>query len=108
MPHDETWSVVEHKTFNLKPSTLRPYFELYRSIGRSIQEHHLGTMLGYYVVDVGPQNQVISLWKFTDALDRQRRRGALVADPAWRDYALKVKPFIDSMHIKLLRVAPLA
>ena len=48
------------------------------------------TVLGEPVLvsttEVGPLNQVVHVWKYASQGDREQRRDAMAADPAWGDY----------------------
>jgi hypothetical protein len=46
------------------------------------------------------------MWAYKDLNDRERRRDALVADPAWGQYLAKATDFVASMENKVLRPAP--
>jgi hypothetical protein len=59
-------------------------------------------MIGYFASESGPLNQVIHLWGYRDAADRERRRASLLADPAWQAYVKKIRPLIVRQKTKLL------
>ena len=58
------------------------------SVSAAIQrlERHLGAPLGYYTTEVGDVNEVVHIWQYADAADRERRRAALESDPQWLAY----------------------
>ena len=41
--------------------------------------------------------------RFADAGDRERRRAALEADPAWQAYRAKASPYVLEMCSRILR-----
>lgn len=75
--------IVECRHYTLKPGRLADYLEAYGDEGYALQARYLGEALGWFVVDVGPQNQVIHLWSYADMADMQRRRADMAADPQW-------------------------
>jgi NIPSNAP len=50
----------------------------------------LGNCLGWYLVKEGRQDQVVHLWAYQSRADREARRDALYANPAWQDYVSEV------------------
>ncbi len=96
--------IVDLRTYTLKPGTMNAYVKAYVDEGHGIQVHHLGRPLGWYVChDIGPMNQIVHIWEYDDLMDRERRRGAMFADPAWLAYLAKVTPILVSQECKILR-----
>ena len=50
------------------------------------QQKHLGRCLGWYTAVEGMLNQVVHMWGYENQGDRETRRAAMVADPAWGEY----------------------
>ncbi len=82
--------LIDHRTYTLHPHKLRAWLELYERYGLPVQKKHLGPLVGYFVSDIGPLNQVIHLWSYDSIEDRARRRAALAADPGWVDFLKRV------------------
>ncbi len=96
--------IIDHRTYTLKPGTLPLYVKAYVDEGHAIQIMHLGTPLGWYVShDIGQLNQIVHLWQYDDLADRERRRAAMMADPAWLAYLAKVVSYMDHQENKILR-----
>ena len=72
---------------------------------RSIQRGHLGQLVGYFHTDIGPLNQIVHIWAFDSLDDRDRRRNALAADPAWQAFMPSIQALIEEMESKILRPA---
>jgi hypothetical protein len=51
-----------------------------------LQQKYLGRCLGWYTAVEGSLNTVVHLWAYESQADREARRGALAADPAWAAY----------------------
>jgi hypothetical protein len=95
--------IIDHRTYTLKPGCLAEYLRLYETEGYAIQTGHLGQPVGWYTsMDIGELNQVVHLWGYDDLADRAKRRGAMAADPKWRDYAKKIHPHIVTQTTKIL------
>lgn len=93
----------EMRTYRLKVGALPDYLRLVRDIGLPVQRRHLGQLVGYFHTDIGPLNQVVHIWAYDGLDDRERRRNALAADPAWQAFLPSLQALIDDMDNKILR-----
>ncbi len=99
--------IVDHRTYTLRPGTIKDYLALYEEKGFPVQTRHLGEPLGWYVsMDIGPLNQIVHLWAYEDLADRARRRAALQADPEWQAFIAEGAKMIVHMENKILHPAP--
>jgi hypothetical protein len=101
--------IIDHRTYDIKPGCLPKFLQLYGTEGFPVQLKHLGQPYGYFTVtDIGPLNQVIHLWKYDSLADREAKRGALQADPAWQAYLAKSGEagYIARQENKILKAAP--
>lgn len=98
--------IVEERIYTLQAGTAAAYLAAYEEEGLAIQKPILGRLLGYYSTEFGPLNQVIHMWAYEDLAERTQRRGRLLADPAWKAYAAKVRPMVLTQENKLLLPAP--
>ncbi|HFA59413.1 MAG TPA: NIPSNAP family protein [Rhodospirillales bacterium] len=99
--------IVDHRTYTLRPGTIKDYVVLYERKGFPVQTRHLGMPLGWYVsMDIGPLNQIVHLWAYEDLADRARRREALQADPDWQAFIAEASKMILHMENKILHPAP--
>lgn len=98
--------IVEERIYTLQPGQAGAYLAAYEAEGMAIQKPILGRMIGYYSTEFGPLNQVIHLWGYEGLAERTERRARLLADPAWRTYAAKVRPMVLAQENKLLLPAP--
>lgn len=78
--------IIDLRTYTLRPGTMQRFLALYARDGRALQVHYLGEPVGHYVTEVGELNQLVHAWRYEDMADRDRRRAALDADPAWLAY----------------------
>jgi hypothetical protein len=74
------------RTYTCRPGTIGKHMKLYEAHGWETQRRHLGTPLLYGRTETGDVNSYVHVWVYEDAADRERRRAALMADPAWLDY----------------------
>lgn len=97
--------IVEQRTYTLKPLRTRDFLALYERAALPLQKKQLGRLVGFFVSEVGPLNQVVHLWAFDSLAERERRRQAMEADPLWPDYvnALRELDVILAQETKLLR-----
>jgi len=98
--------IYEERTYRLKTGTAPEYLRLVAEEGIAIQAGHLGRLIGYFSTDIGPLNQIVHIWAFDSLEDRERRRAALWADPAWQAFIPKIQRLIESMECKILKPAP--
>lgn len=97
--------LVDLRTYTMVPGRLKAFLELYEREGLPIQQKHLGNLLGYFVTETGDLNQVVHMWGYADAADREARRTAMEKDPDWIAYRKKSAEAGNVQHQanKLLR-----
>lgn len=78
--------IVEMRIYTITPGRVADFVELYENKALAIQKKYLGELLGFYVTEVGPLNQVVHLWRYESMGDRETRRARMDADPAWTQY----------------------
>jgi NIPSNAP len=97
--------IIEERIYTLHHGKVPEYLKLYGEEGRAIQLRILGCNVGYYSVDIGPQNTVIHLWAYQDIADRERRRASLAVDSDWQGYLPKIKPLMLTQDTRILKPA---
>jgi hypothetical protein len=100
-------TIVELRTYTFKPLRLRDFLSLYERAALPLQKKHLGHLVGFFVLEIGPLNQVVHLWAFESLADRERRRKALEEDSGWPTYvdALRALDIVLEQESKILRSA---
>ncbi|MFZ9809807.1 MAG: NIPSNAP family protein [Burkholderiaceae bacterium] len=81
--------IIDMRTYTMHPGRLKAYLDLYEKEGMAVQQGHLGKMIGYFTVEVGPQNQVVHMWGYQSMGEREAKRAAMESDPAWIAYRKK-------------------
>lgn len=97
--------IVEHRTYTLKALRTGEFLKLYERAALPLQIKYLGHMIGFYVSEIGPLNEVVHLWGFASLAERERRRSQMEADPSWTLYrqALLELDVVIDQNTKILR-----
>jgi hypothetical protein len=81
--------IIDLRTYTMVPGRLKAFLELYEREGLPVQRRHQGQPVGYFVTEIGSQNQVVHLWGYESMADREKRRAELEKDPEWIAYRVK-------------------
>lgn len=81
--------IFDLRTYTMVPGRLKAFLALYEAEGLPVQIRHQGRPVGYFVTEIGTNNQVVHLWAYESLADRERQRAALDADPEWMAYRAK-------------------
>jgi hypothetical protein len=95
--------ILDERTYAIRPAHVRTCLELYVAEGMALHVSHLGDLVGWFTSDTGVVNEVVHIWRYADAGDRERRRAAMEADPAWQDFRSKAAADVLSMRSRILR-----
>ncbi|HEX5285424.1 MAG TPA: NIPSNAP family protein [Polaromonas sp.] len=100
--------IVELRTYTVKPLRTSDFLQLYEQAALPLQKKYLGQLIGFFVSEVGPLNQVVHLWGFDSLAERERRRQQMELDPGWTLYrdALRELDVILQQDTKLLKSVP--
>lgn len=82
----ETALIIDERTYTCAPGRLAEYLEMHLRVALPIMRKYLGEPFGYFASETGELNQFVHMWRYEDFADRERRRDAMYADPAWLDY----------------------
>ena len=63
-------------------------------------------LVSYFVGDVGALNQLIHIWKFDNANDREAHWARLFSDDDFLAFAAKLRPNLLGQSNKLMKPAP--
>lgn len=94
--------IVEERIYTLHAGKVPVFLKAYEEHGLEIQKRILGTMVGYFFTEFGPQNQIVHMWAYRDLADRTERRARLAADPGWRKFREISAPLLLLQENKLL------
>jgi NIPSNAP len=102
--------LLDHRTYTVKPGTLAKHLKIYEEYGLAVQKKHLGEPLAYLIAESGELNTYVHIWVYKDAADRETRRAAMQADPAWHTFLAKSAEagYLIKQENKLMTPAPFA
>ncbi len=86
---------VEQRLYTCAPGNTGEFLRMYVEEGRAPQTRHQGQPIGYYVSEIGPLNQITTLWAYASLDDRVERRRALFEDPGWNVLSGQGAPAAD-------------
>ena len=98
--------VVDFRAYTLKTGTVAAFLELFQSEGLEPQQRILGNFMGLYRTEFGDINQIVMMFGYADAGEREQRRAALYRDPAFAAYLKKARELIVAQEVRLLVPAP--
>jgi hypothetical protein len=78
--------IVDVRIYTCFPNKLPAFVKLYEEKAWPLQLKYLENCLGWYTTVEGELNTVVHLWGYKDQGDREARRNAMAADPAWGEY----------------------
>ena len=105
---EERAMIVEHRTYTFRPGTVDGWLERYETGGLQIQKRHLGRFVGLYVSEIGRLHRIVLIWAYESLADRERRRAAMTADPAWQAFIQSVWALdaIQEQDVMVMNPAP--
>jgi hypothetical protein len=98
--------IVELRTYTVQSGAVAECLRIYEAEGLAIQKQVLGNLIGYFYSEIGPLNQIIHMWGFSDLNDRQQRRETLAKTPGWAKYHEKIRTLIISQETQIMNCAP--
>ncbi|MCC7275075.1 MAG: NIPSNAP family protein [Alphaproteobacteria bacterium] len=98
--------ILDQRTYTLHPGKLAEYLAAYEAEGYPIQTRHLGKPFGYFFTEVGTLNQIVHMWAYESMADREQKRAAMAADPAWQAWVKKGPGFFQHQENCILKSAP--
>ena len=103
--------IYELRTYTLKPGTLGDMVKAASTVSHPIRKDDYGKLEGYWVTEIGPLNQVMHLWSYSDLNERTRLRAELAKNARWNsEYTPLIRPLLMRQDIRLLNaiIAPVA
>ena len=78
--------IVDLRIYTCKPNRMGDFVKIYQELAWPLQQKYLGRCLGWYTTVEGELNRVVHMWGYDSQGDREARRKAMAADPAWGAY----------------------
>jgi hypothetical protein len=107
-PPKGTAVIVDLRIYTCRPNHLDAFVALYREHAWPLQQKYLGRCVGWYVTVEGQLNQVVHMWAYDSQADREQRRSAMAADPAWQAYLKKAAEAGYLVHMENRIIKPAA
>jgi hypothetical protein len=97
--------IADLRIYTTLPSRLPEFLKLYEELAWPLQLKYLENCLGWYSTVEGELNTVVHIWGYADQADRERRRNAMAADPAWGTYMKEgaARGLLIKMENRILR-----
>jgi hypothetical protein len=95
--------IVDVRTYTLMPRKMASYLQIFEAQGLPVQHRHGLQLLGYYVSQIGPLNQVVHLWRYENLADMEEKRSARDADPAWGEFLARTDGMVLMQESKVMR-----
>ena len=96
---------VEQRIYTFAPGNTAEFLSSYEREGRAPQSDALGQPIGYYVNEIGPLNQITTMWAYGSLDERVARREKLFGDPAWIAFLKKTRPLMTRQETRILKPA---
>ncbi len=78
--------ILDLRIYTTKPGRTAEFVALYKEHAWAIQQKYLGRCIAWNTVIEGCVHQVVHIWAYDSQADREARRAAMAADPAWIAY----------------------
>jgi hypothetical protein len=97
--------IADLRIYTALPNRMAEFVALYQDKAWPLQLKYLENCLGWYTTVEGSLNTVVHLWGYADQGDRERRRSAMAADPAWGAYLKEAgeRGLLIKMENRILR-----
>jgi len=100
--------IVDLRIYTCLPNRMADFVKLYEEKAWPLQLKYLENCLGWYTTIEGELNTVVHLWGYKDQGDREQRRAAMAADPAWGAYLKGAAEggMLIKMENRIVKAAP--
>jgi NIPSNAP len=97
--------IVDLRIYKCKPNKMNEWVALYKDMAWPLQQKYLGRCLGWFTTVEGELNCVVHLWAYESQADREARRNAMQADPAWQAFLKRGAELqlLDNQENRILR-----
>ena len=95
--------IYELRTYTVKPGTTGDMVKAASTVSRDVRGDNYGKLEGYWSTEIGPLNQVMHLWSYSDFNERTRLRAELFKNPRWTgEYTPLIYPLLMRQDVRLL------
>jgi NIPSNAP len=93
---------VEQRIYSFAPGNTAKFLKAYEAEAMAAQTGALGQPVGYYVNEIGPLNQITTMWAYGSLDERVERRRRLFDDPVWQGFLDKCRPLMTTQETRVL------
>ena len=95
--------IYELRTYTVKPGTVGDMVKAASTVSRGIRGDNFGKLEGYWSTEIGPLNQVLHMWSYSDLNERTRLRAELAKNPRWgSEYIPLIRPLLVRQEVRLM------
>ena len=95
--------IYELRTYTLKPGTIGDMVKAASTVSRDIRGDNFGKLEGYWSTEIGPLNQVLHMWSYSDLNERMRLRAELAKNPRWSgEYIPLIRSLLVRQEVRLM------
>ena len=95
--------LYELRTYTVKPGALGDMVKAASTVSVGIRGNDFGKLEGYWSTEIGPLNQVMHLWSYSDFSERARLRAELGKNPRWSgEYIPLIRPLLLRQEVRFL------
>ncbi len=95
--------IVNIRTYTLVPRMMPKYLKLFEELAMPMMQRHGIELMGYYSSVVGPQNQVVHLWRYDSMADMEAKRAARNEDPGWLAFQQQTEGLVMMQEDKIMK-----
>jgi hypothetical protein len=95
--------LVEICTITCHPGRLAAFLDLFEAAAQALEDRHCGPLTASLTAETGLLNQLMQIRCYRDGADRDARRAALAADPAWPALFDALLPFMQGQEVRLMK-----
>ena len=75
--------IYELRTYTVRPGTIGDMVKAASTVSRDIRGDRFGKLEGYWWTEIGPLNQVMHMWSYSDFNERATLRAELAKNSRW-------------------------
>jgi NIPSNAP len=95
--------IYELRTYTVKPGTIGDMVKAASTVSVDIRGNNFGKLEGYWFTEIGPLNQVMHMWSYSDLNERARLRAELAKNARWNaEYIPLIRPILARQDVRLL------
>jgi hypothetical protein len=95
--------IYELRTYTVRPGTVDDMVKAASTVSRDIRGDNFGKLEGYWSTEIGPLNQVLHMWSYSDLNERTRLRAELAENPRWSgEYIPLIRSLLLRQEVRLM------